>query len=157
MWYGVCLNFLCSEILQYNMWSQAFRDWRCGQCVDPYNIDVIVHPISCPKLSETNDCIVCVDSYSDNSPQGGGNYYAPSPPQAAPGPPPPQWGGQAQFPGQQYLNDPMANMAMQYGSNLADQGKDLVNKKVCAMNSQWIYKPGMCFECLEMCVTVPSL
>lgn len=32
--------------------------------------------------------------------------------------------------GQQILNDPMANMAMQYGSSLAGQGKDLVNKNL---------------------------
>lgn len=38
-----------------------------------------------------------------------------------------QWG---QFPGQQILNDPMANMAMQYGSSLAGQGKDLMNKNL---------------------------
>ncbi|GFO00880.1 protein yif1b [Plakobranchus ocellatus] len=31
---------------------------------------------------------------------------------------------------QQYLNDPMANMAMQYGSSLAGQGKDIVNKNL---------------------------
>lgn len=36
----------------------------------------------------------------------------------------------AGMPGSQILNDPMANMAMQYGSSLADQGKDYVNKNV---------------------------
>ncbi|XP_052275300.1 protein YIF1B-A-like isoform X2 [Dreissena polymorpha] len=41
----------------------------------------------------------------------------------------PAWGHQ-QFPGQQLFNDPMANMAMQYGSSLAGQGKDLVNKNL---------------------------
>lgn len=41
-----------------------------------------------------------------------------------------QMSGMPQFPGQQYLNDPMANMAMQYGSQLAGQGKDIVNKNV---------------------------
>ncbi|XP_033734758.1 protein YIF1B-B-like isoform X1 [Pecten maximus] len=36
-----------------------------------------------------------------------------------------------QFPGQQFINDPMmTNMAMQYGSSLADQGKDYVNKNL---------------------------
>jgi len=38
--------------------------------------------------------------------------------------------GMQQFPGQQYLNDPMANMAMQYGQNLAGQGKDMLHKNV---------------------------
>ena len=38
------------------------------------------------------------------------------------------WGNQ--FPGQQIFNDPMANMAMQYGTSLAGQGKDIVNKNV---------------------------
>lgn len=41
-----------------------------------------------------------------------------------------QVAGMPQFPGQQYLNDPMANMAMQYGTNLADQGKDMLTKNV---------------------------
>ena len=40
-----------------------------------------------------------------------------------------QFGGE-QFPGQQILNDPMANMAMQYGTSLAGQGKDIVHKNV---------------------------
>ena len=40
------------------------------------------------------------------------------------------WNQQQQFPGQQFLNDPMASMAMQYGTSLAGQGKDLVNKNV---------------------------
>ncbi|XP_052769242.1 protein YIF1B-A-like [Mya arenaria] len=38
----------------------------------------------------------------------------------------PGWG--QQFPGQQMFQDPMANMAMQYGTSLAGQGKDIVNK-----------------------------
>ncbi|KAL8613751.1 hypothetical protein ACOMHN_029608 [Nucella lapillus] len=41
-------------------------------------------------------------------------------------PPPPQ----GQFPGQQLFQDPMANMAMQYGTTLADQGKDYVHKNL---------------------------
>ncbi|XP_005097008.1 protein YIF1B-B [Aplysia californica] len=41
-----------------------------------------------------------------------------------------QMAGMPQFPGQQLLNDPMANMAMQYGQQLAGQGKDIVNKNV---------------------------
>lgn len=40
----------------------------------------------------------------------------------------PNWN---QFPGQQIFNDPMANMAMQYGTSLAGQGKEMVNKNVC--------------------------
>ena len=36
----------------------------------------------------------------------------------------------APFPGQQYLSDPMANMAMQYGQNLADQGKNILHQNV---------------------------
>ena len=55
------------------------------------------------------------------------------PPQGGYGAPPPNAGGQ-QFPGQQYLNDPMANMAMQYGASLADQGKDVMEKQV-----SWFY------------------
>lgn len=33
------------------------------------------------------------------------------------------------FPGQNLVNDPMANMAMQYGASLADHGKDVVEKQ----------------------------
>ncbi|XP_072030580.1 protein YIF1B-B-like [Amphiura filiformis] len=54
----------------------------------------------------------------------------PPPPQGGYGAPPPNDGGVQQFPGQQYLNDPMANMAMQYGANLADQGKDVMEKQI---------------------------
>lgn len=38
-------------------------------------------------------------------------------------------GPEQQF-AQQYLNNPMANMAMQYGSSLAGQGKDIVDKNI---------------------------
>lgn len=41
-----------------------------------------------------------------------------------------QPGANPGFPGQQFLSDPMANMAMQYGQNLADQGKDMMHKNV---------------------------
>lgn len=34
------------------------------------------------------------------------------------------------FPGQNLLQDPMANMAFQYGQSFADQGKDLVNQHI---------------------------
>ncbi|ESO05181.1 hypothetical protein HELRODRAFT_111184 [Helobdella robusta] len=34
------------------------------------------------------------------------------------------------YPGQQLFNDPMANMAMQYGQTLAGQGTDLLNKNI---------------------------
>ncbi|XP_041351456.1 protein YIF1B-A-like isoform X2 [Gigantopelta aegis] len=37
---------------------------------------------------------------------------------------------QPSFPGQQVLNDPMASMAMQYGTSLAGQGKELLNKNI---------------------------
>ncbi|XP_054714378.1 protein YIF1B-B-like [Uloborus diversus] len=37
---------------------------------------------------------------------------------------------QPSFPGQQLLTDPMASMAMQYGQNLADQGKIMVEQKL---------------------------
>ena len=43
----------------------------------------------------------------------------------------PNVGGQGQqFAGQQFLNDPMASMAVQYGHNIAEQGKDYVHKNV---------------------------
>ncbi|BFZ11963.1 hypothetical protein BsWGS_15002 [Bradybaena similaris] len=43
------------------------------------------------------------------------------------------YGGQvpgALFPGQQFLGDPLAGMAMQYGQTLAGQGKELVNQNI---------------------------
>jgi len=49
-----------------------------------------------------------------------GSYYG-TPQPAAPMP---------QFPGQQYMADPMANMAMQYGGTLADQGKEYMQQNV---------------------------
>ncbi|PIK41775.1 hypothetical protein BSL78_21361 [Apostichopus japonicus] len=48
----------------------------------------------------------------------GGNMYG--------GPPPPNQG----YPGGQFMNDPMANVAMQYGAQLADHGKDVMEKQV---------------------------
>ena len=58
----------------------------------------------------------------------------PPPQQYGYGSPPPVQGhdqsGFVGIPGSQILNDPMANMAMQYGSSLADQGKDYVNKNL---------------------------
>lgn len=51
--------------------------------------------------------------------------YTPQPP------PQPHHGGQPQmFPGQQILQDPMASMAMQYGSQFVPAGKEFVEKKV---------------------------
>ena len=47
--------------------------------------------------------------------------------------PPPQQGYPPQqdaFAGQQIFQDPMANMAVQYGGTIASQGKDYVNKNV---------------------------
>ena len=55
---------------------------------------------------------------------------------------PSSYGGQdnmAQYAGQQYLNDPMANMAMQYGQNLAGQGKDYLHKNVRSFPSSTLY------------------
>ncbi|XP_074662243.1 protein YIF1B-B-like isoform X3 [Tubulanus polymorphus] len=45
-------------------------------------------------------------------------------------PPGQQYGQQQPYPGQQIFNDPMANMAMQYGTSLADQGKEYVHKNL---------------------------
>lgn len=44
----------------------------------------------------------------------------------------PQYGPQAtmSFPGEQILNDPMASMAVQYGSSLAGQGKEYMHKNI---------------------------
>lgn len=61
------------------------------------------------------------------------------------GMPPPQQGGMAynpantgydgqdpaaQFPGQQYLKDPVANMALNYGQDAMDRGKDMLQQKI---------------------------
>ena len=59
--------------------------------------------------------------YGGPPPQGQSGYYNPQ----QPGPQ-----GAPAFPGQQYLSDPMANMAMQYGGTLADQGKEYVQQNV---------------------------
>lgn len=40
---------------------------------------------------------------------------------------------QQQFMGQQFFNDPMASMAMQYGTSLADQGREYVHKNVSVL------------------------
>ena len=74
-------------------------------------------------------CLFCADMYNPAASGGGGGYYGGNPQAPAPGPAD-HGAGWQQYGGQQLLNDPMANMAVQYGSNLADQGKDLVNKKV---------------------------
>nr|XP_039260338.1 protein YIF1B-B-like [Styela clava] len=60
--------------------------------------------------------------------QGYAQYGGPQmmPPQQAPYGMNPQ----QQFPGANILADPMANMAMQYGQNLAGQGKELLEKNV---------------------------
>lgn len=52
---------------------------------------------------------------------------------------PPQSGGIA-FPGQQLLNDPMANMAVHYGQALADQGTDYVHKNVRTLSDLYCFK-----------------
>jgi len=49
------------------------------------------------------------------------------------GAPPPQYGHPQPgmgFPGEQILNDPMASMAVQYGSSLAGQGKEYMHKNL---------------------------
>ena len=38
--------------------------------------------------------------------------------------------GQPAFMGSQLVNDPMANMALQYGSSLASTGREFVDQKV---------------------------
>ena len=43
------------------------------------------------------------------------------------------YGGQPQY-GQNIMSDPMANMAMNYGQNLAGQGRDMVQKNVSVFN-----------------------
>ncbi len=40
---------------------------------------------------------------------------------------------QPTFPGAQFVNDPMANMAVQYGTSLASTGKEFVDQKVQAV------------------------
>eukprot|EP00112_Aurelia_sp_Birch-Aquarium-sp1_P021778 Seg594.8 transcript_id=Seg594.8/GoldUCD/mRNA.D3Y31 product="hypothetical protein" protein_id=Seg594.8/GoldUCD/D3Y31 len=37
---------------------------------------------------------------------------------------------QQAFPGAQFVNDPMANMALQYGTSLASTGREFVDQKV---------------------------
>ena len=37
---------------------------------------------------------------------------------------------QPTFPGSQFVNDPMANMALQYGTSLASTGREFVDQKV---------------------------
>ena len=66
--------------------------------------------------------------------------YAPGP--QAPGGFP-QVPGMQGFPGAQMLGDPMmTNMAMQYGSSLADQGKDYVSKNVSpSLVMQSVFSP----------------
>lgn len=40
----------------------------------------------------------------------------------------------------QLTNDPMANMALQYGSSLATQGKDYVDKNVSTNQKRLVYR-----------------
>lgn len=51
----------------------------------------------------------------------------------------------AGFPGQQVLNDPMANMAVQYGQSLAGQGKEYMKENVsepqgCGVDDKFFLK-----------------
>jgi len=74
--------------------------------------------------------------YGYPQPQGGyGGGYGYPPPggggAAAPPPVAPAYGGMPGIPGQQMFQDPMmANMAMSYGSNMANQGKDFVESQM---------------------------
>lgn len=52
------------------------------------------------------------------------------PQQGPPGYGPPAPGPQGNYMGQQFVNDQMASMAMQYGQVLAGQGKDIVQQKM---------------------------
>ena len=68
---------------------------------------------------------------------------------------PSAYGGQpgpGQFPGAQYLNDPMANMAMQYGQSLAGQGTEFVHKNVkiffCLILIFTSYMIFFCLTCI---------
>ena len=42
---------------------------------------------------------------------------------------------QQAFPGAQFVNDPMANMALQYGTSLASTGREFVDQKVSNQRS----------------------
>ena len=65
-------------------------------------------------------------SMGPGQPGPGGGFQG----QGSYGPPQQQQQQGVMFPGQQLMNDPMANMAMQYGASLADHGKDVVEKQV---------------------------
>ena len=43
------------------------------------------------------------------------------------------------YPGQTILSDPMSNLAMAYGSSLASQGKEMVDKNVRLTHSDSCY------------------
>ncbi|ELU01098.1 hypothetical protein CAPTEDRAFT_149416 [Capitella teleta] len=55
-----------------------------------------------------------------------GASYTPEPGYGVPG----NMAGPPQYPGAQYMNDPMANAAVQYGQTLAGQGKDYLHKNM---------------------------
>jgi len=61
------------------------------------------------------------------------------------------------FPGQNLINDPMANMAMQYGQSLAGHGKEILEKNVSLFRhivniSLWfIFLVSLCEYCKNFC------
>ena len=73
---------------------------------------------------------------------------------------PSAYGGQpgpGQFPGAQYLNDPMANMAMQYGQSLAGQGTEFVHKNVrFSLLSLWfvLFNMYLLFICIPVFIVI---
>lgn len=60
--------------------------------------------------------------------------------------------GMGQFPGSQYLNDPMTNMAMQYGQSLAGQSTEFVHKNVRHSFIQILYyKVDLLLQVIVLC------
>lgn len=76
-------------------------------------------------------------------------------------------GGYGQFAGNEFLQGPMANVAVGYGAAVASQGKEYVEKHVCQLNiiqihflihGYWmlfsknlsIFVGGLCFSCFFM-------
>ncbi|XP_052827719.1 protein YIF1B-A isoform X2 [Octopus bimaculoides] len=77
------------------------------------------NPPSRPPLFEDTSSQQAPYGYPNEGypPNSGPNPYGQQPPNI-------------NFPGGQLLNDPMASMAMQYGSSLADQGKEYMHKNI---------------------------
>ena len=70
--------------------------------------------------------------YNDYGPSVGGGYGMGGGGSFAAGPQAPSSMMGGTFAGQNLLNDPMANMAMQYGHTLAGQGSEYMTKNVNA-------------------------